>query len=87
LDGENRMAITKRIEADKIEILTESGNIQVRTATIIEEDGNELSRSFHRHVRTPLCDCSNDEKIVQDLAKIVHTKEKKDAEKRRRGED
>ena len=46
------MAITKRIENDKIEIVN-SWSIQVRTATIIEENNVELSRSFHRHVLTP----------------------------------
>ena len=43
------MAITKRTENDKIEVVNK-WNIQVRTATVIEEDGVELSRSYHRHV-------------------------------------
>jgi len=47
------MAITKRTEEDKIEIVGQFKHIQVRTATIIEEDGVELSRSFHRHVVSP----------------------------------
>ena len=46
------MAITKTIENDKIEVVNK-WNIQVRTATIIKEDGNELSRSFHRKVLQP----------------------------------
>ncbi len=46
------MAITKTLENDKIEILSK-GNIQVRTATIIKEDGEELTRSFHRKVLQP----------------------------------
>tara|TARA_B100000945_G_C20247182_1_gene532721 strand:- start:374 stop:661 length:288 start_codon:yes stop_codon:yes gene_type:complete len=46
------MAITKTIENDKIEVVNK-WNIQVRTATIIKEDGTELSRSFHRKVLTP----------------------------------
>ena len=44
------MAITKETIEDKIEIVGEHKNIQVRTATIIKEDGVELTRSFHRHV-------------------------------------
>jgi hypothetical protein len=44
------MAITKEIIEDKIEIVGEHKNIQVRTATVIKEDGKELTRSFHRHV-------------------------------------
>ena len=46
------MAITKEEIADKIEVL-ESGHVQVRTATVIKEDGTELTRSFHRHVLAP----------------------------------
>ncbi len=42
------MAITKRTENDKIEVVNK-WNIQIRTATVIEEDGAELSRSYHRH--------------------------------------
>ena len=43
------MAITKEIIEDKIEIVGDYKTIQVRTATVIKEDGVELSRSFHRH--------------------------------------
>ena len=46
------MAITKTIENDKIEVVNK-WNVQVRTATIIKEDGTELTRSFHRKVLTP----------------------------------
>ena len=44
------MAITKEIIEDKIEVVGDYNTIQVRTATVIKEDGVELSRSFHRHV-------------------------------------
>ena len=43
------MAITKETVEDKIEIVGDYKSIQVRTATVIKEDGVELSRSFHRH--------------------------------------
>ena len=46
------MAITKETVVDKIEVL-EIGTVQVRTATVIKEDGNELNRSFQRHVVMP----------------------------------
>ena len=46
------MAITKTVVAAKIEVL-EYGNVQVRTATVIKEDGVELTRTFHRHVVVP----------------------------------
>ena len=47
------MALTERNENDKIEIVGQYKTIQVRTATIIERDGVELTRSFHRHVLQP----------------------------------
>ena len=46
------MALTESQENDKIEVVNK-WNIQVRTATIIKKDGNELTRSFHRKVLTP----------------------------------
>ena len=42
------MALTKTIEIDMIELVTEYRHVQIRTATIIKEDNVELSRSFHR---------------------------------------
>ena len=44
------MAITKEIVEDKIEIVGDYKNIQVRTATVIKEDDKELTRSFSRKV-------------------------------------
>ena len=44
------MAITKETVEDKIEIVGEHKNIQIRTATVMKEDGVEISRSFHRKV-------------------------------------
>ena len=46
------MALTESQENDKIEVVNR-WNVQVRTATIIKKDGNELTRSFHRKVLTP----------------------------------
>ena len=46
------MALSKVVVVDKIEVL-EKGQVQVRTATRIIEDGVELSSSFHRHVVEP----------------------------------
>tara|TARA_R100001594_G_scaffold48047_1_gene80952 strand:+ start:476 stop:757 length:282 start_codon:yes stop_codon:yes gene_type:complete len=46
------MAITKTNENDKIEVVNK-WNVQVRNATVIKEDGVELTRSFHRKVLTP----------------------------------
>jgi hypothetical protein len=44
------MAITKETIEDKIEIVGDCKSIQVRTATVIKEDGTELTRTFHRKV-------------------------------------
>ena len=46
------MALTKEVVVDKIEVL-EKGQVQVRTATRVMEDGTQLSQSFHRHVLVP----------------------------------
>ena len=48
------MAITKEVKNDKIEIVTDYKNIQVREATIISEDGKQISKSFtNRYVLDP----------------------------------
>jgi len=46
------MALTKETVIDKIEVL-EMGQVQVRTATRVKENGAVLSSSFHRHVVEP----------------------------------
>ena len=53
------MALTKTVVYDKTEIVGDYKAIQCREATIIKEDGVELSRSFHRHVLLP-SSCSAD---------------------------
>ena len=67
------MAITKRTEEDKIEVVGEFKMIQVRTATIIEEDGVELSRSFHRNVVAPDSDSSKESADVKAMVAQFHT--------------
>ena len=47
------MALTKTIEDDKIEVVGQYKSIQIRTATVIKEDGKELSRSFSRRSLSP----------------------------------
>ena len=47
------MALTKTLIEDKIEVVGDYKHIQIRTATVIKEDGVELSRSFHRKVLDP----------------------------------
>lgn len=81
------MAITKEIKADKIEVV-ENGRIQIRTATIIKENGVEITRSFHRHAIDPSdkssgswkdTDISNEDERVQAIANATWTDEVKKA--------
>ena len=44
------MAITKTTEIGQIEVVSEFKHVQVRTDTVIKEDGTELSRTYHRHI-------------------------------------
>jgi len=69
------MALTERTVEDKIEIVGDYKHIQVRTATVIERDGVEISRSFHRHVVAPGDDVSGESAEVQAIAAAVHTAE------------
>jgi len=73
------MALTERTEEDKIEVVGPHKTIQVRTATIIERDGVEISRSFHRHVLLPDMDVSDQSAEVEAIAAAVWTQEIKDA--------
>ena len=68
------MALSKTVVVDKIEIL-EMGQVQVRTATVVAEDGKELSRSFHRHVLEPGDDTSGQDQRVVDVAAATWTPE------------
>jgi len=69
------MALTERTEEDKIEIVGTFKHVQVRTAAIIERDGVEISRSFHRHVVQPGDDTTNESAEVQAICAAVHTAE------------
>ena len=67
------MAITKETVQDKIEVVGEFKHIQVRTATVIKEDGVELSRSFSRHVVAPDSDSSKESADVKAMVAQFHT--------------
>ena len=67
------MAITKEIVQDKIEVVGDFKHIQVRTATVIKEDGVEISRSFHRHVVAPNDDTSKESADVKAMVAQFHT--------------
>jgi len=68
------MALTETTKVDLIE-LVETNHIQVRTATIIEKDGVEISRTFHRHSLRPGEDVSNEDPKVQSIANVIWTEE------------
>ena len=73
------MAITKEEIQDKIEVVGNFKHIQVRTATVIKEDGKEISRSYHRHVVAPDSDSSKESDKVKEMVKLFHTDEIKKA--------
>lgn len=88
------MAITKTTEEDKIEIVGDYKDIQVRTATVIKEDGVELTRSFSRHIVECVTsshdgsswthtdtDISGESSEVQAIANAVWTDEVKAAKR------
>ena len=62
------MAITKEILVGKIEIVGEFKSVQVRTDTVVKEDGSELSRSYHRHVLHPGTLDSSDNLVATDIS-------------------
>ena len=67
------MALTKQLITDKYEIVGEHKMVQCRHATVISEDGVELSRSFNRHVIAPGDDVSNEPAETQAIVAAVHT--------------
>jgi hypothetical protein len=72
------MALIESTQIDQIEIVNQ-WNIQVRQATIIERDGEFVSRTFHRWVLTPDSDISDQEQKVKDIANVAWTPEVRQA--------
>ena len=68
------MALIERQLVDLVE-LVQTNHIQVRTANIIERDGVEVTRTFHRHVLSPGADVTNEDPKVQAIANAVWTEE------------
>lgn len=70
------MALTKETRNDKIEVLylsTGHAVVQVRTAVIVSEDGEELNRSYSRRIVTPDADLTQEDADVADIAAAVFT--------------
>ena len=72
------MALTEREIIDQIEIRGEQGIMQVRKAIIVERDGVEISRTFHRHVVEPDADVTEEDSLVKVFHKAIPTKIKDD---------
>ncbi len=83
------MALTKTLIDDKIEVVGDYKHVQVRTATVIKEDGVEINRSFHRKVLNPgtldgsnnlvNTDISKESAEIQGICNTVWTSTVKDA--------
>tara|TARA_R110001632_G_scaffold45530_2_gene115817 strand:+ start:3671 stop:3925 length:255 start_codon:yes stop_codon:yes gene_type:complete len=73
------MAITKETQIGKIEVVGQYKSVQVRTDTVVIEDGNELSRKYHRHALMPDADISNEHADVKGICNVVWTDEIKSA--------
>ena len=73
------MALEKSTKDDKIEIV-DMGDwkvLSIRTATIVTDDGAELSRTFHRHVVSPNDDVSGESDEIKALATTYFTDDAK----------
>ncbi len=68
------MALEKITEIGEMNVGANSV-ISVRTDTVIQDDGNEISRSFHRHVVVPTDDISGEDARVQAVANSLWTDE------------
>jgi hypothetical protein len=73
------MAITKETQIGKIEVVGKHKFVQVRTDTVVMEDGEELSRKYHRHALAPDADITNEHSEVQAVCNAVWTQAVKDA--------
>ena len=71
------MALSESIEYDKIEVVGQYKNVQVRKATVIKKDDKELTRSFERYVLHPDADVSKEPAEVKAVCDAVWTDEVK----------
>jgi len=66
------MAFTEKKE-HKLEIIPPYSIIQCREANIVEKDGTEVGRTYHRHCRVPGDDVSGDCAELQAVATALWT--------------
>ena len=89
-----KMAITKTVVEDKIEIVGDFKEISIREATVLKEDGVELTRTFSRRYISCVAsrwdgskwihtdtDVSSESDEVKGIAAAVWTTTVKDAKK------
>ena len=67
------MAITKETQIGKIEVVGKYKSVQVRTDTVVMEDGTELSRKYHRHALMPDAVITGEHAEVQAVCNAVWT--------------
>ena len=68
------MAFTEKQEY-KVEVIPPFKILQVRRSDIVEKDGVEVGRTYHRHVCVPGSDVSGDCAEVQAIAGALWTAE------------
>ena len=68
------MKLTEKSIIDKIEVV-ENNSIQIRNANVIEKDGVEIARTYHRHILCPGDDVSNEDARVQAIANVIWTED------------
>ena len=73
------MAITKETQIGKIEVVGKHKSVQVRTDTVVMEDGEELSRKYHRHSLSPDAIITDEHDEVKAVCNAVWTQDVKDA--------
>jgi hypothetical protein len=71
--------LSKTTEIDKIEIVGSYNMVHLREATVVSEDGTEISRSFHRRVLSPVDSAEDESDAVKAIKNIVHTQDVIDA--------
>jgi len=68
------MAFTERHE-HKIEIIPPYNILQCRRADIVEKDGKEVGRTYHRHIKVPGDDMTGECAEMQAVANALWTRD------------
>jgi len=68
------MAFTERHE-HKIEIIPPYNILQCRRADIVEKDGKEVGRTYHRHIKVPGDDMTGECDEMQVVANALWTRD------------